>query len=145
MPTDLLITDAVVVDGTGAAGRPADVAITGDRIVALGYPAIGNLSAQGDRPLTVTEGVVSTFQADPVIGTDRGSIDSDVRLGSGNSGGPSINEAGEIIGLNTRVITAASADAGSITQGSALIVPINLAADVLEIARTYTTGTVDAP
>ncbi|MCW2815135.1 MAG: hypothetical protein JWN84_2590 [Nocardioides sp.] len=108
---------------------------TGDRIIALGYPAIGNVSAQGDRPLTVTEGVVSTFQADPVIGTERGSIDSDVRLGSGNSGGPSINEAGEIIGLNTRVITAASVDAGSITQGSALIVPVNLAAEVLEIAR----------
>ncbi|WP_170286153.1 FHA domain-containing protein [Nocardioides rubriscoriae] len=113
----------------------SDALRTGDRIIALGYPAIGNVAAQGDRPLTVTEGVVSTFQADPVIGTDRGSIDSDVRLGSGNSGGPSINEAGEIIGLNTRVITAASVDAGSITQGSALIVPVNLAADVLEIAR----------
>ena len=35
VPTDLLITDAVVVDGTGARGRPADVAITGDRIVAI--------------------------------------------------------------------------------------------------------------
>ncbi len=81
---------------------------TGDRIVALGFPAIGNVAADGDRPLTVTEGVVSTFQADPIIGTERGAIDSDVRLGSGNSGGPSINDEGEIIGLNTRVITAAS-------------------------------------
>ena len=35
MPTDLLITDALVVDGTGAMSRPADVAITGDRIVAI--------------------------------------------------------------------------------------------------------------
>jgi N-acyl-D-amino-acid deacylase len=35
VPTDLLITDAVVVDGTGARGRPADVAITGGRIVAI--------------------------------------------------------------------------------------------------------------
>lgn len=35
VPTDLLITDAVVVDGTGAPGRPADVAITGGRIVAI--------------------------------------------------------------------------------------------------------------
>ena len=108
---------------------------TGDRIRALGYPAIGNVAAQGDRPLTVTEGVVSTFQADPVVGTERGAIDSDVRLGSGNSGGPAINDAGEVIGLNTRVITAASADAGSITQGSALIVPVNLAQAVLDIAR----------
>ncbi|WP_187366768.1 FHA domain-containing protein [Nocardioides dongxiaopingii] len=108
---------------------------TGDRIIALGYPAIGNLSVQGDRPLTVTEGVVSTFQADEVVGTPRGSIDSDVRLGSGNSGGPSINEEGEIIGLNTRVVTAGSDAAGAITQGSALIVPVNLATAVLDIAR----------
>lgn len=112
----------------------SDAVRTGDRIIALGYPAIGNVTAQGDRPLTVTAGVVSTFQADPVVGTDRGSIDSDVRLGSGNSGGPSINESGEMIGLNTRVITADSMDAGSITQGSALIVPVNLAEEVLGIA-----------
>ncbi|GAA5140255.1 hypothetical protein GCM10023340_00080 [Nocardioides marinquilinus] len=109
---------------------------TGDRIIALGYPAIGNVLAQGDRPLTVTEGVVATFQADPVVGTERGAIDSDVRLGSGNSGGPSINEDGEIIGLNTRVVTAASMDAGAITQGSALIVPVNLASEVIDIARS---------
>lgn len=107
---------------------------TGDRIIALGYPAIGNILADGDRPLTVTEGVVSTFQADPIIGTDRGAIDSDVRLGSGNSGGPSINEDGEIIGLNTRVVTADSMNAGAITQGSALIVPVNLADAILDIA-----------
>ncbi|HEY5980790.1 MAG TPA: D-aminoacylase [Microlunatus sp.] len=35
MPTDLLITDACVVDGTGAPGWMADVAITGDRIVGI--------------------------------------------------------------------------------------------------------------
>ncbi|WP_340540956.1 FHA domain-containing protein [Nocardioides sp. GXZ039] len=109
---------------------------TGDRIIALGYPAIGNVIAHGDRPLTVTEGVVSTFQADPVVGTSRGAIDSDVRLGSGNSGGPSINEEGEIIGLNTRVVTADSMDAGAITGGSALIVPVNLAKAVLDIAKS---------
>jgi N-acyl-D-amino-acid deacylase len=35
VPTDLLITDALVVDGTGTPGRAADVAVTGDRIVAI--------------------------------------------------------------------------------------------------------------
>jgi N-acyl-D-amino-acid deacylase len=35
VPHDLLITDALVVDGTGAPGRTGDVAITGDRIVAI--------------------------------------------------------------------------------------------------------------
>ena len=35
MTDDLLITDALGVDGTGAPGRPADVTIAGDRIVAI--------------------------------------------------------------------------------------------------------------
>ncbi|WP_341926331.1 FHA domain-containing protein [Nocardioides psychrotolerans] len=108
---------------------------TGDEITALGYPSIGNVTASLDRPLTVTRGVVSTFQADEVIGTERGLIDSDVRLGSGNSGGPSINDDGELIGINTAVITAGSSDAGAITQGSALIRPVDLAEEVLRIAE----------
>jgi len=115
-------------------GDSADLR-TGDEITALGYPSIGNVTASLDRPLTVTRGVVSTFQADEVIGTERGLIDSDVRLGSGNSGGPSINDDGELIGINTAVITAGSSDAGAITQGSALIRPVDLAAEVLRIAE----------
>jgi N-acyl-D-amino-acid deacylase len=52
MPTDLLITDALVVDGTGAPGRPGDVAITGDRIVEIaaagsGGPARRVIEAEG--------------------------------------------------------------------------------------------------
>ncbi len=35
---DLLLTGAVVIDGTGSPGRPADVAITGDRITAVAEP-----------------------------------------------------------------------------------------------------------
>jgi putative serine protease PepD len=116
-------------------GTSSDVR-TGDEITALGYPAIGNVTSELSKPLTVTRGVVSTFQADPVIGTERGFIDSDVRLGSGNSGGPSINDAGEIIGINTAVITANSDSAGAITSGSALIRPVDLAGDILDIARS---------
>ena len=41
MPADLLITDAYVVDGTGGPGRPADVVITGDRIVEIAPPGGG--------------------------------------------------------------------------------------------------------
>jgi N-acyl-D-amino-acid deacylase len=41
MSADLVITDAYLVDGTGAAGRPADVMITGDRIVEIAPPGRG--------------------------------------------------------------------------------------------------------
>ena len=35
---DLLLTNASLIDGTGAPARPADVAVTGDRITAIGEP-----------------------------------------------------------------------------------------------------------
>jgi N-acyl-D-amino-acid deacylase len=43
MPFDLLIRGGLLVDGTGAAARPADVGIVGDRIL-----AVGDLSAVDD-------------------------------------------------------------------------------------------------
>jgi len=43
MPYDLLIRGAILVDGTGTPGRPADAAVTGDRIT-----AVGDLSAVPD-------------------------------------------------------------------------------------------------
>lgn len=35
MAADLVITDALVLDGSGAPGRPADVSVVGDRVVAI--------------------------------------------------------------------------------------------------------------
>lgn len=55
---DLVIRGGTVVDGTGAAGRPADVAIEGDRVVAVGEvtgSARRTIDADG---LTVTPGFV---------------------------------------------------------------------------------------
>jgi N-acyl-D-amino-acid deacylase len=48
---DVIITGAVLMDGTGAPGRPADVGVTGDRITAIGdlsvATAAGTVDAQG--------------------------------------------------------------------------------------------------
>jgi len=59
MPHDLIIRNGTVVDGTGAPGRRADVAIDGDRIVAIGdctdRTAVREIDATG---LTVTPGFV---------------------------------------------------------------------------------------
>ena len=45
-PADLLIRNGRVIDGTGAPGRTADVAITGDRITFVGDAARANLTAR---------------------------------------------------------------------------------------------------
>ena len=45
-PADLLIRNGRVIDGTGAAARAADVAITGDRITFVGDAARSNITAK---------------------------------------------------------------------------------------------------
>src|SRR5262245_12041718 len=45
-PADVLIRNGRVIDGTGAAARTADVAITGDRITFVGDAARAKVSAK---------------------------------------------------------------------------------------------------
>jgi putative serine protease PepD len=118
---------------------------TNDEITALGYPGLAtagsDLATSGSLPaLTVTTGRVATFTGSDILDAERAEIDADLRIGSGNSGGPSIDENGEIVGLNTRVFTERISDlvegeGGQFTGGSARVVPVNLAADVVEIAK----------
>lgn len=109
---------------------------TGDTITALGYPGIATIDAKTEgQPLTVTRGVVSTFRGDDVVGDPRAEIDSDIRIGSGNSGGASINDDGEIIGVNSAVFSYADEDDAAASGGTALIRSINTAEEILAIAE----------
>ncbi len=72
---------------------------TNDEITALGYPGLATANSEfaneGELPaLTVTTGRVATFTGSDVLDTERAEIDADLRIGSGNSGGPSIDEPG---------------------------------------------------
>ena len=53
---DLLLRGATLIDGTGADGRPADVAVTGDRITAVAEP--GTLTAGEGTEVIDLEGLV---------------------------------------------------------------------------------------
>jgi putative serine protease PepD len=130
---------------TGPLGLPEPVPIgdsnalrTGDRITALGYPALTANPGVVAGPLTITSGDVASFESDPDTHTDRFWIDSTERIGSGNSGGASINNAGELVGINSAVVTTdtAGGNLGEFTSGSSLIRPVALAADVIRIARS---------
>jgi putative serine protease PepD len=81
----------------------ADPASTrlGDEVVAIGYA----LDLDGDP--TVTSGIVSaldrTIVADRTNGALDGLIQTDAAISSGNSGGPLVNTAGQVVGINTAV------------------------------------------
>lgn len=80
----------------------------GDEIRAFGYPEGG--------VLTVTEGVVEDYIADPQLGNLSKVIRSDVEIHPGNSGGPAINERNEVVGVVYAIEVATEAS---------LIVPVD--------------------
>ena len=108
-----------------------------DRVKA-GEPAIAIGNPFGlDR--TVTAGIVSAVQRQ-ILAPDRfrieGVIQTDAAINSGNSGGPLLNEFGEVIGVNSQIMT----DGGTGNVGIGFAVPVNTVKDV--VAQLLETGEV---
>ena len=84
-------TDGLVV---AQLGRSADTRV-GEDVVAIGNA----LGLRGDP--SVTRGIVSAL--DRTIGDLAGLLQTDAAINSGNSGGPLVNAAGQVIGINTAI------------------------------------------
>ena len=99
----------------------------GDWVMAIGNP-FGYLH-------TVTVGVVSATGRPFRVSTGRNNdmIQTDAAINPGNSGGPLLNMRGEVIGVNTAIITNARTE-GNIGIGFA--VPINTIRDLLPQLHT---------
>ncbi|MBT9291423.1 DegQ family serine endoprotease [Prosthecodimorpha staleyi] len=102
----------------------SDKARVGDWVMAIGNPfGLGG---------TVTVGIVSARNRDINSGPYDNFIQTDAAINRGNSGGPLFNMDGEVIGINTAII---SPSGGSI--GIGFSIPSNGAAAVVEQLRTY--------
>jgi serine protease Do len=96
--------------------------------------AVGNPFGLGGNSVTV--GVVSFMGRDirledPRRGTSVEMIQTDAAINPGNSGGPLFNTRGEVIGINTMIMTGGS----QASAGVGFSVPINVAREILPQLR----------
>jgi len=105
----------------------SDRSEVGDWVMAIGNPfGLGGNS--------VTVGVVSFKGRSLTLGqalTSVEMIQTDAAINPGNSGGPLLNTRGEVIGINTLIITQGSAQ----SAGVGFAVPINVAKQILPQLR----------
>ncbi|HZA76584.1 MAG TPA: trypsin-like peptidase domain-containing protein [Acidimicrobiales bacterium] len=107
--------DIAVLQVDDASGLvPATLGDSGTVAVGDDVVAIGNaLALEGG--MTVTRGIVSATdrEVDTDSGTMTGLIQTDAAISSGNSGGPLVNAAGEVIGINSAVATSSGSVSAS--------------------------------
>jgi putative serine protease PepD len=116
------------VEPDGLALEPLELGDSGDVHVGDATVAIGTTSSQ---ERTLTTGLVSATErritAPSGFGID-GVIQIDARLDPGNSGGPLLDESGQVIGVSSQMQTGRSA-------GVPFAVPADTAKDVLPVLR----------
>ena len=112
------------VPGVASLGN-SDILKPGETVIAIGSPL-------GDFKNTVTVGVVSATGRS--IDTGKGYsiedlIQTDAAINSGNSGGPLVDLAGEVIAINTLVVRSGGLG-GTIAEGLGFAIPANTASAV---------------
>ena len=124
----------------------SDELIVGEWAVALGNPlGLFDISHQP----TATAGIISGVKMDFGLKEEghvyQDMIQTDAAINPGNSGGPLVNALGEVIGINTFIMTSSNYSSGSIGIGFAI--PMNRVKEVAEdlkqfgkVERSYTTG-----
>ncbi len=127
-PTDLALLKIEGSDFNALALGNSDAVKVGDVVLAVGNPlGIGE---------TVTMGIISakgrsTGNAD---GSYEDFLQTDAPINHGNSGGALVNTRGELIGINSQILTGSQFTQGNIGIGFAI--PVNMAKNVMEQLRT---------
>lgn len=119
---DLAVLKLQITDLSPASLGNSDNLKPGETVLAIGSPL-------GDFKNSVTVGVVSATGR--AISTSDGYqiedlIQTDAAINQGNSGGPLVNLAGEVVGINTLVVRG-SGYSSNIAEGLGFAIPINTA------------------
>jgi serine protease Do len=117
---DLALLKAETIGLPAATFGDSSILRPGELVLAVGNP-LGFVGA-------VSSGIV--YQVGPLQGLGPNQwVQAAVRLAPGNSGGPLVNAAGEIIGINTMI-----------AGGLALAIPGNVAGDFFRLAAAQGSG-----
>lgn len=123
---DIAVLRLTDTDGLVAAPiGDSDALEVGDQVVAIGNA----LALEGG--MSVTQGIVSALgrEIETEDGTLTGLIQTDTAISSGNSGGPLVNVAGEVVGINTAVATSSGSVAAS---NIGFVIPIDQALTIAD-------------
>lgn len=97
----------------------SDTLKPGETVIAIGSPL-------GDFKNTVTVGVISATGRSLDTGNGyqlEGMIQTDAAINHGNSGGPLVNLAGQVVGINTLVVR--NSNSGDVAEGLGFAIPAN--------------------
>jgi S1-C subfamily serine protease len=123
----------------------SDALKVGQKAIAMGAPFGLDFS--------VTEGIVSSTSRQIPIGFSAGgegitqkAIQTDAAINPGNSGGPLLDSAGEVIGINTQILSPAGQASGvGQSAGVGFAIPINAARNLLPRLQAAKGGVVTLP
>lgn len=123
----------------------SDALKVGQKAIAMGAPFGLDFS--------VSEGIISSTARQIPIGFSAGgegitqkAIQTDAAINPGNSGGPLLNSAGEVIGINTQILSPAGQASGvGQSAGVGFAIPINAARNLLPRLQAAKGGEVSLP
>ncbi len=136
--TDLAVVKIDAENLTAAELGDSDQLQVGEKVIAIGNPAGLNLAG------STSQGIVSGLERTISVTLDNGQsismevIQTDAAVNPGNSGGPLINEYGQVIGINSSKLSSSDYD------GIGFAIPISNALPIVEdlIQYGYVTGRV---
>ena len=145
------LTDLAVIRASDGAGGFPVIAIGSSTSLQVGQPVVA-LGAPLGLYSTVTAGIVSALDRYVPVPAANGrthhlvdAIQTDASINPGNSGGPLVNCAGQLVGINSAIITvpnsAGESSAGSVGLGFAI--PVDLAVPLAD--QLIETGRVAHP
>jgi len=114
----------------------SDSLIVGEWVVALGNPlGLFDVSKKPTATVGIISGVGLDFGQKESGRVYQNMLQTDASINPGNSGGPLINVLGEVVGINTFIMTNSNFNSGSIGIGFAI--PINSVLSIVSELKKY--------